>query len=193
MSKKIFYVDSSGKCPDKIQDALEQMGINVSCFISPFECLDSIKTCECHLLLSGSELEKLDGIKFLKQVKQIIPSLPIVLLVNPGDIKTTVRAVKAGASDCFEKPIQQQHLTTIKSIVENSLPQMRKLNNTLSDIEIKVLHLILNGKTNKEIAVLLQRSERTIEVHRRSIMRKFNAINVVDLMRKSVAMGLLEI
>lgn len=193
MVKKIFYIDGSSKCPRKIQKALEQMDIRITCFTSPNECMESIKTEECHLLLSGAELKKQDGIKFLSQVKQTTPSLPVLILVNIGDIKTTVRAIKAGAADCIEKPIKKECLPVIKSVLNKSIKQTSQLDKTLSDIEITILQFILEGRTNKEISVLLERSRRTIEVHRRNIMQKFSANNVVDLMKKSASIGLLEI
>lgn len=192
MPKKIFYIDESEKCPDKIQNALEQMGINVTCFTCHIECMESIKNRECHLLLSSADLEQTDGIKFLKSIKQITPTLPIVLLVNAGDIKTTVYAIKAGATDCFEKPISEEHIPVIEYVLKESTSQINQIDKTLSDIEIKILQLILAGRTNKEIALSLKRSQRTIEVHRRSIMKKFEANNVVDLIRKSASIGLLE-
>ncbi len=193
MSKTIFYIDGSSKCPDKIQNALTLLNINVTCFTSALECIESIKTKECHMLLSSAESDQHDGIKFISQVKKIIPSLPIVLLVNVGDIKTTVRAIKAGATDCLEKPVKKEHLPVIQSVLNKSVSQTKQLNKTLSDIELKILQLILAGRTNKEIALSLERSQRTIEVHRKSIMQKFNANNVVDLMRKSASIGLLEL
>jgi DNA-binding CsgD family transcriptional regulator len=52
-----------------------------------------------------------------------------------------------------------------------------------------VLCLILEGISNKRIAYILERSERTVEVHRGRIMRKLGVDNVVDLVKKSTAMG----
>ena len=52
-----------------------------------------------------------------------------------------------------------------------------------------ILKLILDGKSNKGIAYMLQRSERTIEVHRSHIMRKFNVDNVVDLVKRASSLS----
>lgn len=51
----------------------------------------------------------------------------------------------------------------------------------LSEIEVSVLKLLMSGLSNKEIAVRLSRSRRTIEQHRASIMKKLSAQNLVDL------------
>ncbi len=63
----------------------------------------------------------------------------------------------------------------------------------LTKTEMKILHLILNGKSNKEIASLLHRSVRTVEVHRSHIMHKFDADNLIDLFKRAVMMGLVEL
>jgi DNA-binding NarL/FixJ family response regulator len=56
---------------------------------------------------------------------------------------------------------------------------------------MKVLKLIISGKSNKEIAYLLHRSVRTIEVHRSHIMSKLDVDNVVDLAKRAAMMGLI--
>ncbi|OHB57578.1 MAG: hypothetical protein A2173_11215 [Planctomycetes bacterium RBG_13_44_8b] len=67
------------------------------------------------------------------------------------------------------------------------------LTKPLTKTELKILHLILNGKSNKEIASLLHRSVRTVEVHRSHIMRKFDADNLIDLFKRAAVMGLVEL
>jgi DNA-binding NarL/FixJ family response regulator len=59
----------------------------------------------------------------------------------------------------------------------------------LTRTERIVLCLILEGISNKRIAYILERSERTIEVHRSRVMRKLGVDNLVDLVKKSTAMG----
>jgi DNA-binding NarL/FixJ family response regulator len=58
---------------------------------------------------------------------------------------------------------------------------------------MRVLRLIISGKSNREIAQLLHRSIRTIEVHRNHIMHKLAAENVVDLVKRTTMMGLVEL
>jgi len=71
-----------------------------------------------------------------------------------------------------------------------AIPQATKL---LTRTEMKVLHSILDGKSNKEIANLFHRSVRTIEVHRSHIMRKFGVDNLVDLVKRAAVMGLVDL
>ncbi len=75
----------------------------------------------------------------------------------------------------------------------------RLLEKTLSNINItepltkreaEILKLIVSSKTNKEIAKVLCRTQRTIEYHRNRLMRKLNAHNVADLIKRAISMGI---
>jgi DNA-binding NarL/FixJ family response regulator len=63
----------------------------------------------------------------------------------------------------------------------------------LTSREKQILTLILEGKTNKEIARALCRVERTIEYHRNNIMHKLQAHNITVLLKKAIAMGLVSL
>ena len=53
--------------------------------------------------------------------------------------------------------------------------------------------MVIDGKSNKEIALMLHRSIRTVEVHRARLMHKLKADNLVDLVKRAVAIGLIEL
>jgi DNA-binding NarL/FixJ family response regulator len=74
------------------------------------------------------------------------------------------------------------------------------LENTLNDIpaanpltkrELEVLRFIVSGKTNKEIAKKLCRTERTVEYHRNRLMRKLDAHNAADLVKRAITLGII--
>ena len=88
---------------------------------------------------------------------------------------------------CFtndlKRPQADRHL-------ENTLVDNIGINEPLTKREMQILRSILDGKTNKQIALLLSRSRRTIEYHRNRLMRKLNAHNTVELVKRAVAMGI---
>lgn len=103
----------------------------------------------------------------------------------------SVQAVKIGAFDFLEKPVDE---TRLLGLVESALLKEAELHDPLvgkplTRTERIVLCLILEGISNKRIAYILERSERTIEVHRSRVMRKLGVDNLVDLVKKSTAMG----
>jgi len=77
-----------------------------------------------------------------------------------------------------------------RPVLGGANPRVAKL---LTRTEMKVLHFILDGKSNKEIANELHRSVRTVEVHRSHIMRKLGVDNLVELVKQAAAMGLVDL
>jgi FixJ family two-component response regulator len=120
-------------------------------------------------------------------------SIPIVFLSAHGDIPTSVRAIKAGAVDFLTKPAQKKALL---SAVESALArdeQNRSDRARLTDLgaryksltprESAVFSRVTAGKLNKQIAVELGISERTVKAHRSTVMEKFNVQSVAELSR----------
>jgi DNA-binding NarL/FixJ family response regulator len=63
----------------------------------------------------------------------------------------------------------------------------------LTPTQIKVLRLILEGHSNREIAEMLKRSVRTIEVHRAHVMEKLGVKNMLELTKRAIALGLVDL
>jgi FixJ family two-component response regulator len=127
----------------------------------------------------------MDGIELLIKVKAILPSLPVLIVTGYGDVPMAVGALKAGAADFLEKPLDRQSLVSVvEGLLKRATLVPADLRRALTKTETSVLRLILTGKNNKEIAMLRHRSVRTIEDHRRRIMAKLGAHNLVDLIKR---------
>ena len=144
---------------------------------------------------SAAIVAELDGnageeLEHLAAIRQQYPQSFVLVLVHHGDIRTTVRAMKTGACDCLEAPVESDRL---KEIVERLLGSMdsRPPANPLTPMETIVLHHILQGKTSRQIAHALCRSPRTIEVHRSHIMHKLGVSTMVDLVKAAWGVSLL--
>ena len=75
-------------------------------------------------------------------------------------------------------------------LLENTLINSIETGKPLTRREAEILPLIVSGKTNKEIARRLCRTERTVEYHRNRLMRKVGAHNAADLVNRAIAMGI---
>jgi DNA-binding NarL/FixJ family response regulator len=71
-------------------------------------------------------------------------------------------------------------------LTEHVAPVLKRLT------EMRVLKLLIKGKNNRQIAHSLNRSNRTIEVHRANIMKKLVVDNIIDLIKRAALMGLIE-
>ncbi|GAH45808.1 unnamed protein product [marine sediment metagenome] len=135
-------------------------------------------------------MPEMDGIELLTEARRIVPSLPVLVITGYGDIPMAVKAVKAGALDFIEKPLDRQSfLSAVESVLKRNAWADPLLGKLLTRIEIKVLRFILKGKSNKEIAYLRNRSIRTIEDQRNHIFRKFGVDNLVDLTKRAAGDG----
>jgi DNA-binding CsgD family transcriptional regulator len=74
--------------------------------------------------------------------------------------------------------------------LETTLADNIGITESLTRREKQILRAILAGKTNKQIALMLSRSRRTVEYHRNRIMRKLDAHNTVELVKRAVALGI---
>ena len=81
-------------------------------------------------------------------------------------------------------------LPEIDKLLEDTLVNDIKIVGSLTKRETEILKLIVSSKTNKEIARILCRTQRTIEYHRNRLMRKLNAHNIADLIKRAIAMGI---
>ncbi len=147
----------------------------------------------CDVLVTDLRLPGMDGLDVLREAHSIAPWVPVILLTAYGDVATAAEAFKLGAVDFIEKPVTTESLlNAVTEAFEHYVCSDLMLGKPLSKTEQRVLSLILNGMSNTEIARKMTRSKSTIEVHRKHIMKKTGAKNVVDLVVKATAMGYLD-
>jgi two-component system response regulator FixJ len=187
----IFFVDDEPKVRELVGGTLEQAGFKASCFASAADCLEQLRADKCDLLITDVKLPGMSGIELLTEAKRLAPSLPVLVVTGYGDIPMAVRVMKAGAADFIEKPLERQVLlSAVEFALKQIAPTDPLLRKGLTRAEMRVLYMILDGKTNKETANLLHRSVSTVEVHRKHIMRKLGVDNIVDLVKQATALGL---
>jgi two-component system response regulator FixJ len=176
-----------------VSKTLERVGLTVRCFHCVRDCLSHLVAGSCDLLITDMKMPEKDGMELLCEVKEHLPWLPVLLVTGYGDVPLAVRAMRAGAADFIEKPLDREtFLLTVRSVLERNAGHAALEDCDLTGAEMKVLYLILDGKNNREIATELHRSPRTIEVHRGHVMQKLGVTNIIELLRRAADMGLLQ-
>jgi len=182
----VFFVDDDAGIRKLISEELEGLGCKVNCFASAADCLEQLSKQNCNLLITDVKMPGMDGLTLLSRTKRVAPWVSVMIITGFGDIPMSVRALKLGAVDFVEKPLDRKiFLHKVKTILRQDDFDDAPAHQALTKTEKKVLKLILEGKGNKEIAYKLGRVLRTVERHRSSIMHKFRVDNVVDLVKKS--------
>jgi two-component system, NarL family, response regulator NreC len=157
-------------------------------------------------------MQQLNGTDATQQIVSKYPGIRVVILSMHSDESYVLRALKAGARGYLEKDSAEADLTnairTVHSgkayfgpsvsalLVEDYVRQMRAKNvedsfDLLSGREREVLQLIAEGKSNKEIAQLLNLSLYTIETHRSNILQKLNLHSIPELILYAVRKGII--
>jgi FixJ family two-component response regulator len=135
------------------------------------------------------------GLDLQKKLISIGSKMPIIFLTAYADIPTSVRAMKAGATDFITKPfINQDLLEAVDHAIqldserrksEAESDRIRALAATLTPREKEVMWQVVSGLMNKQVAYELGISEMTVKLHRMSVMRKMESRSLADLVRKA--------
>lgn len=190
--KVIFFVDDDPKARKSANKALSQLSnCKVICFNDTKSCLAELKKNECDIVIIDVNMPKTDGIKFTKKIKELIHQIPVIVVTGHGTVPMVAKAFKAGAADFIEKPLTEENLLpAVKEVIKKLPPDDTPDISVLTKTEVKILKEIGTGKSNKQIAVDIDRSCRTVENHRFRVMQKLGVKNAVELIKVAINMGL---
>jgi FixJ family two-component response regulator len=188
--KRICFFGKELQFPEILEPALSPHRILIIRFSQSQDCLQELSERPCDLFIIDLDGCETEGLHVLTALRQMAPWVSSLALVEHAGVRSAVRAIKAGASDCLEKPVPEERLIrAIKGQLGRAKAAEPRSRKALTHTEIQVLQLILGGRTSQDIAQELHRSKRTIDVHRKNIMRKLEASSPVDLVRRAMGMG----
>lgn len=190
----IFFVDDEAGIRKIVRLTLEEeLACYVTCFDNAADCLDALNDEQrrCSLLITDIKMPGMDGMTLLSKVRRLRPLLPILVITGHGDVPMAVTALKTGALNFIEKPLDEGVLIpAVQAALKQSANTEEHAGKPLTNSEIEILRLISEGKSNSEMACLLHRSIRTVERHRYKLMHKLNANSSAELTKIAIALGL---
>ncbi|MBV9828385.1 MAG: response regulator transcription factor [Alphaproteobacteria bacterium] len=193
----VYVVDDDAGVRNALKFMLRAAGFDVELFKCARSFLNSYHPTRSGCLLVDFRMPGLTGLELIAEVNQRGWSLPIVLISAHANVPLAVDAVKAGAFDVIEKPLQPNDVIDRleRALSETDADRRQRLLraqlesrlNCLTAREREVFAWIASGQPSKVIARQLGISFRTVEVHRSNIGRKLLARSPADLVRLASA------
>ena len=196
---RVFIVDDDEAVRDSLAILVETRGLAVKTFSSGNEFMESLSPTWTGCVFIDVRMPGIDGLEVQRQLVASKSTLNVVIMTAHGDVPMAVKAMKAGAVDFLEKPIEpqqlletlQRHINVRPSGAQNSeqANEARPRFDKLTAREKEVLTFLVKGAPNKVIAFEMGISPRTVELHRAHVMQKMAASSLSHLVRMALAIG----
>jgi FixJ family two-component response regulator len=175
----VFVIDDDPAVRQSLRWILESADIAVEAFGTAHEFLHSGAANRPGCLVLDVRIPGMSGLDLQEQLAAQGVTLPVIVISGHGDVAAAVRAMKAGALDFLEKPFTDEHLLSrVRQAL--TLGQQRREGRAR---RAEVMQLVVSGKANKQIASLLGRSPKTVEIHRANVMKKMEVDSLAELVR----------
>jgi DNA-binding NtrC family response regulator len=152
---RILFIDDDAAIREVFVAQLESFGHDVAAAASGEEALQVIRNEVFDVLLVDQRMPGMDGLAVLQQALELYPDLVVIVLTAHGSVESAVRALKMGAHDYFEKPVNnwKEHFEELRLSIQRALDQkrLRRENQVLrSQIEERFSDRNMVG-TNREM------------------------------------------
>src|ERR1700720_85774 len=188
-SKRVVHVvDDDAAIRRAMARLLRAAGVETIAYETAHAVLNVAPSLTSGCMLLDLRMPGMDGLELLARMSELAIDLPVIVLTGHGDVPTAVKAMKAGAVDFIEKPIDEAQLfTAIDAALAEKKPAARhhavaratEQMALLSPRERQVLEAIAGGRPNKLIAYYFGISVRTGEGHRAQLLDRLGVRNIV--------------
>jgi len=188
-----YIVDDDRGIRDSLSLWLGMRGIRCIAYESAESFLDAVQTDWRGCVLIDLQLEGIDGLQLQARLAERSVTMPVIFVTGHGDVATARDALKAGALDFIEKPVDNQRLVELVGTAmakdaeqAQSRAQAELLAGRLQRLtqrEREVMDQVVAGRHNREIAAELGISPRTVEVYKARLMDKLDVRRVADLVK----------
>jgi two-component system response regulator FixJ len=169
-----------------------------SCFGKAEDFIENVESLRPAPILLDVKMPDIDGLELMNVLKDRAYRWPIIVMTGHGDVPLAVSAMKLGAVEFLEKPFKVDALEhaldlaygTLHDLLEDDrrrdLAHMRFAG--LTPRERQIALRLAGGSSNKAVAVRLDLSVRTVEMHRAHAMKKLGVANILELVEVLAAL-----
>lgn len=189
----VIVVDDDKSVRKSLSRILRSASYSAICFESVLQFQQSSFPTEPTCIILDLQMPHATGLDLQSELISQEYYPPIIFLTGYGDVRSSVAAMKNGAFDFLEKPVDDTLLlTTIDRalaqdvVTRAAMTRKAELQDAVSSLtrrEYEVLTHVIAGRLNKQIATDLAISEKTVKVHRGRVMKKAGVRSVAELTR----------
>jgi FixJ family two-component response regulator len=197
---RVALIEDEHSVRQALSFQLRTAGFEVTPYCAAEDLLWGADAREFDCVVADIYLPRMNGLQLQEELNRTIPHASIVFITGHGDLSLGMHAMRKGAVDFLEKPLDDQAL--LSSIARGAnlsrqrraqrlqLIELEEHERSLTSREREVFALITTGLLNKQVAAELGTTERTVKAHRASVMNKMRADSIADLVRMA---GVLQI
>lgn len=199
----VYILDAEAALRDALRRLVESVGLHARTFGEIDAFLTAYQPDQPGCLLLDIQISEPATISAQQLLREQDINLPVIVIAPRGDVATAVAAMKRGAMDFLEKPLNEQwlldcvhHAVTEDRNRRRVRAWQRMLQNrfeTLTPREQNILQQVVDGLSNREIAERLDLSRKTVEVHRAKVMQKMEARTLSQLIQMALGLGVLKL
>jgi len=196
----VHVVDDDEDARKGMARLLGAAGLAARTYASAVEFLGAIEAESAGCIILDVRLPDHHGLDLQASLAERGVPLPIIFVTGHGEIRDTVRAIQRGAVDFLTKPVEGRVLLAAvqRAIAQDTAAraararqqELRQRYERLTPREREVFLHLISGQLNKQVAADLQITERTIKLHRASVLQKLEVSSMAELARMAVDLGI---
>ena len=189
----VYVVEDDEAVRDSLELLLKSDGKPVRPYKSATAFLKDYSDKMAGCIVLDIRMPGMDGMELQKKLNEKHSILPIIFVTGHGDVPMAVDAMKEGAVDFIQKPYREEALLEkIEAALKQDLEQRKSLDEkqeiirrikSLTPREHEIMDRMIAGQANKVIAIELEISQRTVEIHRSRVMHKMGTHSLAHLVR----------
>lgn len=197
----VFVVDDDQAMRDSLLLLLLRgEGIRARGFPSAAAFLEALPDEKAACVITDLRMPQIEGAELIQRLRTLRgDTWPVIVITGHADVPLAVQLMKAGVVDFLEKPFDPNRiLEAVRGCLavlerhgtENEAREQASMRlATLTPRERQVFDALIDGKSNKEIALILDISPRTVEIFRAKVMQKMQASSLSMLVRMGLSVA----